>query len=33
MEGWHELGESEKVFRIMDSVCCNETVARAVESL
>ena len=33
VEGWHELGEKEKVLRIMDSVCCDEAVARAVESL
>ena len=30
VEGWHELGENEKVLRIMDSVCCDEAVARAV---
>ena len=33
VEGWHELGENEKVLRIMDSACCDEAVARAVESL
>ena len=31
--GWHELGKNEKVWRIMDSTCCDEAVARAVESL
>ena len=30
---WHELGENEKVLRIMDSACCDEAVASAVESL
>ena len=29
----NELGEDEKVLRIMDSACCDEAVARAVESL
>ena len=33
VEGWHELGENEKVLRIMDSACCDEAVARAFESL
>ena len=33
VERWHELGGKEKVLRIMDSVCCDEAVARAVESL
>ena len=33
VEGWHELGENEKILRIMDSACCDEAVARAVESL
>ena len=33
VEGWHELGEIEKALRIMDSACCDEAVARAVESL
>ena len=26
VEGWHELGENEKVLRIMDRVCCDEAV-------
>ena len=30
---WHELGENEKVLRITDRACCDEAVARAVESL
>ena len=29
MKGWHELGENEKVLRIMDRACSDETVARA----
>ena len=33
VEGWHELREKEKVLRIMDSACCDEAVARAVENL
>ncbi len=33
VKGWHELGNNEKVVRIMDRVCCDEAVARAVESL
>ena len=33
VEGWHELGENENVLRIMDSACCDEAVARAIESL
>ena len=33
VEGWHKLGENEKVLRIMDSACCDEAVARTVESL
>ena len=33
VEGWHELGGNQKVLRIMDSACCDEAVARAVESL
>ena len=33
VKGWHELGENEKVLRIMDRACCDEAVARAVESL
>ena len=33
VKGWHELGGNEKVLRIMDRACCNEAVARAVESL
>ena len=32
VEGWHELGGNEKVLRIMDRMCCDEAVARAVES-
>ena len=31
--GWYELGENGKVVRIMDRVCCDEAVAREVESL
>ena len=27
------IGGNEKVVRIMDRVCCDEAVARAVESL
>jgi len=33
VKGWHELGENEKVLRILDRDCCDEAVARAVESL
>ena len=33
VKGWHEFGENEKVLRIMDRACCDEAVARAVESL
>ena len=40
VKGWHDLGdcgrwkeEIEKILRIMDSACCDEAVARAVESL
>ena len=33
VKGWHELAENEKVLRIMDRACCDEAVARAVESL
>ena len=33
VKGWHELGENEKVLKIMDRACCDEAVARAVESL
>ena len=33
VKGWHELGENEKVLRIMDRACCDKAVARAVESL
>ena len=33
VRGWHELGGNEKVLTIMDRACCDETVARAVESL
>ena len=29
----HESGDNEKVVRIMDRVCSDEAVARAVESL
>ena len=29
VEGWHELGENEKVLRIMDRACSDEAVARA----
>ena len=32
-EGWHEMGKNARVWRIMDSACCDEAVARAVESL
>ena len=32
-KGWIELGGNEKVLRIMDRACCEEAVARAVESL
>ena len=30
---WHELGGNENVLRIMDRACCDEAVARAVESV
>ena len=30
---WYELGDNEKVVRIMDRACCDEAVARAVESI
>ena len=33
VKGWHELGENQKVLRIMDRTCCDEVVARAVESI
>ena len=33
VRGWHELGDNEKVLRIMDRACFDEAVARAVESL
>ena len=33
VKGWHELGDNEKVVRIMDRACCDEAVTRAVESL
>ena len=33
VKGWHELGENQKVLKIMDRACCDEAVARAVESL
>ena len=33
VKGWYELGDNEKVVRIMDRVCCGEAVARAVESI
>ena len=33
VKGWHELGDNEKVVRIMDKACCDQAVARAVESL
>ena len=33
VEGWRELRRNEKVLRIMDSACCDEAVARAVERL
>ena len=32
VKGCHELGENEKVLRIMDRAFCDEAVARAVES-
>ena len=33
VKGWHDLGENEKVLRIMDRTCGDEAVTRAVESL
>ena len=30
---WYELGDNEKVVRVMDRACCGEAVARAVESI
>ena len=34
VEGWRELGGNKiKVLRILDSACCDEAVARTVESL
>ena len=33
VKGWCELGDNEKVVRIMDRACCDEAVARAVESI
>ena len=33
VEGWDELGENEKVLRVMDRACSDETVTRAVEGL
>ena len=33
VKGWQELGENEKVLRIMDRACCDEAVVRAVKSL
>ena len=32
VEGWDELGENEKVLRVMDRACSDETVTRAVAS-
>ena len=33
MKGWYELGDNEKVLRMMERACCDEGVVRAVESL
>ena len=33
VEGWDELGENEKVLRVLDRACSDETVTRAVEGL
>ena len=33
VKGWYELGDNEKVVRKMDRACCDEAVARAVESI
>ena len=33
VEGWDELGENEKVLRVMDRACSDETVTRVVEGL
>ena len=33
VKGWYELGDNEKVVRIMDRACCDEAVARTVESI
>ena len=33
MEGWNELGTKEKVVMVMDRVCRDQVVARAVEKM
>ena len=33
VKGWYELGDNERVVRIMDRACCDEAVARAVASI
>ena len=33
VKGWIELEGNEKVLRIMDRACCEEAVARAVDSI
>ena len=33
VEGWDELGGNEKVLRVLDRACSDETVTRAVEGL
>ena len=33
VKGWYELGDNEKVVRIMDRACSDEAMARAVEGL
>ena len=30
---WGEMGDNEKVLRLVDRACCADAVARAVESL
>ena len=33
VDRWNELGDSEKVVIVMDRVCRDETVARAIEKI
>ena len=33
VDEWNELGDNEKVLIVMDRVCRDETVARAIEKM